>query len=341
MDIKYILKEANYYKKLEGLSRPIKKFLLSQTVLSKWVNGPEYNRIYYNRIRKKSKKHYPKILQVENTNFCNARCLMCPHNKMKRRGKIMNLEDFKKIVKSVLKEYKIERLVITGFGEPFIDKGIIEKIKFVNKNFPELKIDIYTNASVLNKSLTDTLLKTKISRITFSVNGTEKNYKKIMGLDYQNTKKNLLYFLHKKIESENKVLTNISLMILKENEKDIQRFIGFWRPLTDSVRVYAPSNWAGGKGNIIQQSPFKDKKRWACFALWNNITIDVDGNMVLCCRDYESAGNFGNVLKQNIKEIRQSERFQKLLKKQLNSDFNSPVCKNCDNSFDSSLDWIC
>ena len=46
-------------------------------------------------------------------------------------------------------------------------------------------------------------------------------------------------------------------------------------------------------------------------------------------------------LKEDIKEIRNSKPYKDLLEKQLNFDFNTPVCSKCDNSFDSSLDWVC
>jgi len=340
MDIKYIIKEARYYAKLNGFSRAFKKFLLTQTPLRKIVNTPLYNRIYLAKIRKKAGKLQPKILQIENTNLCNAKCIMCPHVIMKRKGKIMKFGEFKKILDNVMKNYDFKRLTISGFGEPFVDKNIIEKIAYANEKYPKLKVDVYTNASLITKEITDRLLGTNIDRITFSINGTKKNYKKIMALDYRNTKKNVLYLLKEKKRRKHKVLTNMSLMILKENERDVKDFIDFWSALADSVRVYAPSDWAGSVRNIEKKVLFKGK-RWPCTGLWNNITVDVKGNVIMCCRDYESKVKFGNLLKEDIKKIRNSEKFKELLERQLKFDFSDAICRNCDNSFDSSLDWIC
>lgn len=341
MKVGYILKEARYYSKLDGLGRAVKKYLFSQTPLSNFVNTGFYNKKYNRKIKKKIRTISPKILQIENTNLCNAKCIMCPHTIMKRKGNIMSQKDFERILDNVMKTYKIKRLPITGFGEPFVDKNIIDKIKYVNKKYPGIEIEVYTNASLLTKEITDELLKTKIKKITFSINGTKSNYRKIVGLDYENTKRNVLYFLNQNKKVKYPILSNISLMILKENESEVDEFVRFWEPFADSVRVYAPSNWAGSLKNLeaVQQPPFRNK-RWPCFALWNNITVDVDGNVIMCCRDYESAVRFGNLLKQDIKEIRNSKKFQDLLKKQANFDFSTPVCSRCDNSFDSSLDWL-
>lgn len=340
MDIKYIFKEARYYYYIEGLSRAIKKFFLSQTFLSKIVNKKLYNKIYNKIIRKKVNIRNPFILQVENTNFCNAKCIMCPHTIMKRKCKVMSQEDFEKIINNVIKNYKIKRFTMTGFGEPLIDPGLIKKIEFLNKNYPQINIEIYTNGALLNSNLIEKLLNMKIKRITFSINGTEESYRKIMSLDYKNTKEKVLLFLKRKKELKSKTMTNVSLMILKENQEDVERFIKFWRKHADSVRVYAPSNWAGAIDlDIVTKDSFY-KKRWPCYALWSSITVDVEGNLIMCCRDYESKIKFGNLIKEDIEKIRQGNKFQELLKKQENFDFNSEICKNCDNVFDSSLDWL-
>ena len=200
MDINYAIKEARYYKKLNGLPRAAKKFLLTQTPLKNAVNTNFYNKIYAEQIKKKTKKINPKILQIENTNLCNAKCIMCPHGIMKRKGSVMSLENFKKIVDNVLNSYSINGLTITGFGEPLVDPGIFEKIKYVNEKYPKLKIDLYTNAFLLTKETTEKLIDLKINRITFSINGTKKSYKRIMGLDYDVTEKNVNYFLKRKKE---------------------------------------------------------------------------------------------------------------------------------------------
>lgn len=340
MDVGYLIKEANYYRKLNGLTRAGKKFLLSQTTLKKIVNTKFYNSIYQRKIKKKVAKIRPFNLQIENTNLCNAKCVMCPHTIMKRKAKIMSQKDFEKIVDNAMSFRSIKRLTLTGFGEPFCDRGIIKKIEYVNRKYPQIKIDIYTNASLLDEKIARELIKTKVDRITFSINGTEKNYRNIMGLNYDNTRKNVLFILKLRKEMKKPFLANVSLMILKENERDINSFINFWRPYSDSVRVYAPSDWAGTLGGIIKHPSFKNR-RWPCFTLWSSITVDVDGNVIMCCRDYESRVKFGNLLKQDIEEIRKSKKFQELLKYQLDYSFSTPICEKCDNSFDSSLDWIC
>lgn len=341
MNIKNLIQETIYYIKLEGVSRPLKKFLLYQSKLSRFVNSQWYNKIYMKRILKKAKTLTPKILQIETTNGCNARCLMCPKIHMKRKVKTMNLGDFKKVLDNVMKNYKIKRLTINGFGEPLIDKGIIEKIKYVNKEYPKLKLDIYTNASLLTKDKADSLLDAKLGRVTFSINGVGEDYKKVMGLDYETTKKNVLYFLNQKKKLKKSVLVNVSMMILKENAKKAEQFVEFWKQHADSARAYYPSDWAGElKENLGEQKIPYGRKQWPCSALWTHIVIHSGGEFIVCCRDYESKVQFGNLIKgDDIKKLRNSEKFKELQRQHLNFNFSSPVCSTCDHAYDSSIEW--
>lgn len=342
MSFKHIFKEMKYYKNLDGnLKRIGTKFILAKTPLKNWVNSQNYNKIYEKIIRKKSKRIEPKFLQIENTNVCNATCIMCPHVSMKRGKKIMGQSNFEKIVDNVLQNYPtIKTLIITGFGEPFIDKEIIKKIKFVNEKYPKLQIDIYTNANLFDENIIKDLLETDLHKINFSVNGTKETYNEMMGLNYDKTLKNTLKFLEER-KKLNKIfpLVNISLMIVKENEKDIKNFQNYWIDKADSIMVYPPSDWAGKqKINFATTNPFKHK-RWPCSASWQFITIDVDGNVIMCCRDYESKVKFGNLLKKDAKKIFEGEKMNQFRKDHLEKNFPEPLCKNCDNVFDTSLNW--
>jgi len=341
MGLGYLLKEAEYYKHLDGgLKRIGIKYLFAKTPLKKLVNTGIYNFIYSGLMKRKTKKFSPYMLHIENTNICNATCIMCPHVKMKRSKKIMSQADFEKIIENIAPFANIKYVAVTGFGEPLADKEIINKIKYLNKMHPEYQINIYTNASLMTEKISDELLKLNILKINFSINGSRNTYKKIMGLDYNKSVKNILYFLKKKKELGKKFpLTNVSAMLIKDNKEDINEFKKYWEQKVDSVMLYLPSDWVGSiDEGILDKVPFKEK-RWACATLWRTISIDVKGNVIMCCRDYESKVVLGNLLKQNIKQIWESEKFKELLKKQANLDFCMPVCSRCNNVFDSSLDW--
>lgn len=339
--IKLLVKEAKYYSNLEGsIWRIGKKFLLANTFLKLWVNSPSYNKLYKRKIKKYTQKADPKFLQIENTNMCNARCIICPHSTMKRKQETMSQKDFEKFLDNVMRDYpKIITLTITGIGEPMIDKGVIEKIKYVNKKYPLLEVDIYSNAAVLTDEFIESLLNTNLHKINFSINGTERVYNKIMGLNYAKTTKNIMKFINKKNELNKKFpLVNISLMIIEENKEEVDKFQKQWIDKVDSVMIYMPSNW-GGKHNFNMVSATIKPKRWPCTDLWRYITVNVSGDVILCRRDYEATVKLGNLHEQRVKEIFEGEKINNLRKRQVESDFSMELCNKCANVFDSSLNW--
>jgi len=341
MDLKYLFKEARYYRHLDGgLWRIGVKYLFAKTPLRKIVNTCFYNFFYSKIVKLKIKRQKPYILHLENTNICNAKCIMCPHIKMKRKKEIMSQKDFEKIIENIAPYAPIKYVTITGFGEPLADKNIIEKIKYLNEKYPNYKISIYTNASLLTKELTEKLLRLKILKINFSINGTKKSYKRIMDLDYDSTVANIDYFLKRKKELGKKFpLTNVSAMLIKDNKNDMEDFKKYWMKKVDSVMIYLPSDWAGAVDvGVVDKVPFRFK-RWPCSVLWKWVSIDVNGDLLMCCRDYESKIVFGNLKEQNLSEVLGSKKWKDLLKNQARYNFNTPICNKCDNCFDSSLDW--
>ena len=74
---------------------------------------------------------YPMIIQLEHTNHCNARCIMCGHaNVDKQKCFDMSSDTFSKI-EELLPFCKYVGL--HGYGEPFLAKDLIGKFEIYKK----------------------------------------------------------------------------------------------------------------------------------------------------------------------------------------------------------------
>lgn len=65
-----------------------------------------------------------------------------------------------------------------------------------------------------------------------------------------------------------------------------------------------------------------------CFIV-NNLVIDYQGNVTLCCNDYLSKHRFGNVFTQKIKDIWYTPSYVKLRKDINQGIFNLTICQKC------------
>ncbi|MCZ6595492.1 MAG: SPASM domain-containing protein, partial [Bacteroidetes bacterium] len=61
---------------------------------------------------------------------------------------------------------------------------------------------------------------------------------------------------------------------------------------------------------------------WRAWILWN-------GDMVLCCVDWERTQVFGNIHEQSIKQIWNGEGYRKYRQRMMDRDLAGTLCENC------------
>ncbi|MBN2421473.1 SPASM domain-containing protein, partial [Candidatus Woesearchaeota archaeon] len=65
-----------------------------------------------------------------------------------------------------------------------------------------------------------------------------------------------------------------------------------------------------------------------CF-MANDVNIDYEGNVVLCCNDYFSSIKFGNVKKEKLIDIWNKPNYRKIREDLEKGIFNLDICKKC------------
>ena len=68
---------------------------------------------------------YPRLVYVETTNACDARCSFCLYERMERPVEIMKLDAFKTMANKV-KAANLKIGAVFCFGEPLLDKEATE-----------------------------------------------------------------------------------------------------------------------------------------------------------------------------------------------------------------------
>ena len=102
-----------------------------------------------NRSKIENLRH-PEV-RYEVTDHCNAECIMCPRelHKLGRPHGIMDLDKYMRSIDEV-SLLGCKQVVLTGFGEPLVDKTLEKKISYAKDK--GLRTYIITNASLLNRS---------------------------------------------------------------------------------------------------------------------------------------------------------------------------------------------
>lgn len=285
----------------------------------------------------------PFNLVIETSNFCNARCLMCPNPSLKRPKQVMVPNVFERIVERIREEkLVINKIFFSGLGEPLSDPQIVSRIRAFKKL--GFWVKLYTNASLLAPEVSRELVNLDLDEINISFNGTTPDqYRQVMGLDFERTKNQieaLIRFRQEKKSLCPKIL--ISSVLIEENKKDVEKHLEAWRDRVDSVTVSLAHQWGGGVGIESDFNSSLAKRTYPCRSLWQTFMIDSRGDFVVCCRDYESRYILGNILTHSFAEIQKSSvllAFQKQHEK-FSQEKLPEMCKLCNFPFQDGIEWF-
>jgi len=268
----------------------------------------------------------PEIFQLELTNVCNLDCTICPHSLMKRKKGYLRFDLLKKIVKRDAVNTKIIGLHL--LGESLLHPQINEIVEYLKQH--GINSELATNATVLTKSLSERLIKSGLKTIWFSFDGSAKEeYESIRrGANFSKVVKNIKTFLEINKEYGNNVHTIIQMVDLRKSEAEKERFYKFWQKSGASeVKVKFLDSWAGTLFNDLISSP--DEKRVPCEEPWKRVAILYNGDVVPCCRDWNGQYIYGNLNKQSLAEVWNSDRVASLRKEMLTGRYASEPCKSC------------
>lgn len=268
----------------------------------------------------------PTYLQIELNNTCNAKCKMCTIPNMKRKRGYMSDELYEKILRQA-NDLNVSYIMPFLHGEPFLRKDIIDKMKMINDLAPNAKIHLFTNASYLTNKNVDQLKEiSNLDLISYSFpGGTKDVYKKITGLDFENTVNNIKYSL-----KELNIKSKITMPLIKDNKHTIEDFHKLWEGYCQSIgkdadiHVYDTYNYLGN----FPESLAKETDT-VCDRILRSMTILWDGRVGLCCMDAEGDYILGNVNRQSLYDIWNGEKAMGYRRKHLISRKNCEPCDRC------------
>lgn len=276
----------------------------------------------------------PVVHAIETTNLCNARCIMCPRNSMKRSIGEMGMDLFKKIIDECA-PYTAS-ISLSHYGDPLCDSKIIERINYCSGK--GIITTLSTNAIALSSELSERLLLTQLDRIVFAIDGaTREVYESIrIGGNFKKVTENVKNFIEKK-NSSGKSAPKITIQFvqMKKNESQIDDFKKQWNiPGVDEVLI---KNFETRADPSIQSlsSPehrhgFGKRERFPCVYLWQGVIILWDGRVVPCATDCNATLVLGDLKKQSLQEVWKGGPLKRLKQQHIRGNYSNDLCRNCE-----------
>lgn len=277
---------------------------------------------------------FPSEILIENTNCCNAECVMCPRETLTRKRGFMEFALFEKIIREVTSARRTPVTHLHGFGEPLLDELLPERIRLA-KSYGIKQTYLVTNASLLSPEISRKIIQAGLDTMKISFYGTdEDSYQATMRrLDFKVALHNIREFVRIRTEMKSRTPKLILQYLPQEaNEGKTEEFRSLWRSvldkrLGDRLNRSALHNYGGGRA----YNRVGDRIVSVCFYPWTALSVLWDGRAVTCCMDYNGVQEVGDLNSQSVAEIWNGPVLSAIRKSFGNLDYSGyPTCLRCD-----------
>jgi len=314
---------------------------------NKIIRTNPFENIYKNCNKGNSKKklknlaQFPALLDIELTNNCNLKCLMCPTGTkmLKRNQGFMKPEVFYKILDEV-KQFNTP-LRLSRWGEPLLHPEIINYVTEIKKM--NILCHINTNGSLLTEEMISFFIKLPLDSIKISFQGIDrKSYAEMRNKDNFEFLINTLKHLYRKRGDNVLPYISASTTITYEKKDQVKRFKENLSRYTDSLTIgrtvleYMDIDKTKlsleDKKTLerLKQQESVVKKHPECSEVFDKLSINWDGTVSACCGDFDNKMIVGNILKNSLKTIWKSKKlnaYRSLLSDMRHDDLL--LCKTC------------
>jgi len=299
-------------------------------------------RAYFSYISGKIKTGYPPLkLWIETSSRCNLACSICLNKDLEQNQKgDMDFNLYREIIDEA-KDFVFE-VNLFHRGEPLMHPAISDMVGYAHKN--NIKTCIHTNGVLMDNDIGSKLIKAGLTKISFSFDNCDmKAYEENRsGADFEKTLENITGFLALKKQLKSKTPFTIIQLMETEDElgrpgkqkikknQEIKYFVErFGSTLPDRFTVRKMHNWGGNlkTGASYDKNPVIK----TCTFPWYSLTVFFNGKVYLCPQDFRGEICIGDLNKQSIKEVFNSEKVCSLRK-----DFKNKIisginpCSACD-----------
>lgn len=286
----------------------------------------------------------PYTLAIDPCNLCNFKCKFCAmqssNEAQSYEKQMMPLSLFKKIIDDIsVFPNKLKVLRVNGQGEPLLNKDITEMIRYAKSKGVADFIETITNGSRLNPQFNRQLIESGINRVRISVEAVSaEGYYEIAGvkIDFEKFLENIRD-LHERSGDACEIYIKTVDAAVDTPEKE-QRYYQLFEGICDRIWIdgVGPlwSDWDELNQNFdIRKTGMHGQKLQTvqvCPYSFYSLIINADGEVTVCCADWRRKFVVGDLKRQSLYEIWNSERLRTFWKDMLSGRKDQyEMCRKC------------
>ena len=281
---------------------------------------------------------YPSKIQIQTINLCNFKCPLCPYPVVSegRRAQRLSRDILERIVADTRAAGRRVVLCLMLQNEPLLDRRFLALARWLHDECDDVitSLATVTNGSALTGSLLDALAELPRFHLTVSVNATDAaQYQQVNGVDRF---ERLVSLLEGWTGPRQRV--RLSYLALAGQEDRARRFLERWTPSGYAVRL-VPVMSRAGTIEISGALRLQSDDFGHCHYPVDTLNVRVDGEVILCCNDWEHSETFGSLQHASVSDIWNSPRLRELREAAMGGWLReaSTACRGCDYPMRSAL----
>lgn len=304
---------------------------------------PYYQRLNAGDSREKlaNLPDFPHMLDVELTNACNFRCLMCKTGTgdITRKTGFMSEDTFARLLEHIGSRGTPLRFI--RWGEPTLHPRWIDCMERAKQ--AGCLVHFNTNGSRLDDESLRAILRIGVDSIKFSFQGVDReSYREMRNIDYFEELLAKIHRLHTLRGEALAPFIQVSTTITDESPERVEAFkarmaamcdfVGVGETLIEYIDDAAPGLTDPERSRLAK---LKARQRLTrphphCPEVFGKLSINWDGSVSACCTDHDNLMLVGDMNRQSLDEIWRSTRLAGYRDLLLRMEHDRlPLCRNC------------
>ena len=281
---------------------------------------------------------FPLNVDIEVTDACNLKCIMCVHGTTGVPDTDMLDISFGKQMIDQAAAGGVQSVKFNWRGEPALHKGLEDLIRYA-KSKGILEVQINTNGIPYTEERIEHIIDAGLDRVIVSMDGTNKEtYEHIrVGAKFEKLMRNIKLFHDIRTrKGQAKPFIRIQMVRMQDNHEQVDELQEMWKGIADDIAVKDVTD--RGQGGHLNMGDQVSIGRRRCNQPWQRMIVARDGMVYPCCSDWYCTYPIGDAKKQSLKEIWTGKPMEDLRNLNRAGRLNdTDPCKNC--FVTSSYEW--
>lgn len=278
----------------------------------------------------------PLHVDIETTNLCDLKCIMCEGRSMKRSKGMMSMDLFERIIREC-NEIGVDSVKLGLWGEPLLNKRLPDMIRFAKEN-SSLILQFNTTANLMTEAVSRTLIEAGLDHLTVSIDGVSaETYERIrIGGKFERVLRNVERLIELKRELGSALpCVTVQIIRMTENRHETERFVEYWEGKADRISITNIGVIAGSP-DVASLSLREAKRigRRPCTDLWHRLSVHWNGDVSACCSDFDGFLKVGRLGDSSLLDIWHGSALTELRRRHEKGDFSGLICERCEGTVD-------